>query len=521
MATYSRPGVFIQEVELPQAIELAEGGAAIGAFVGSLQKGPTSAPVLVNSWSEFTKTFGSLNDAYPTTWAAYNFFSNGGRQLYVKRITGAGASASSVTLTDRANTPQDTLTLTAKSFGAWGNDLAVSVSAAGVEGRFNLTIYGAPTILGNATSNILESFTDLSMDSTDPRYAIAAINADSSYVTATDEASPTSAPDNLPDLGGPSALAGGLNGAQPALNDYIAGLSSLDPIRSPLVINIPAAAYVYTTSGTGTERTLSLNISAAAVAYAETRGDAFAVVDCPQGLTVAEAKTYAADLKSAFAADSDGGVAAMYYPWVQIPDALKASRAALRNQAPGAIMVGQYLANDASRGVFKTPAGFTQRVALAVNTQKQLTNNELDTLNTGTNPINAIRQVPGAGIIVMGGRTLNNTTNDRYINIRRSLIYIKKELEDRSAFAVFENNDSILWNRISTALTTFLRGYWQSGGLRGATPQQAFYVKIDNTTTTFADIQAGRVNIEVGVALQYPAEFIVIKLGQITGNATA
>ena len=93
MATYSRPGVFIQEVELPQAIELAEGGTAIGAFVGSLQKGPTSAPVLVNSWSEFTKTFGSLEDAYPTTWAAYNFFANGGRQLYVKRITGSGASA--------------------------------------------------------------------------------------------------------------------------------------------------------------------------------------------------------------------------------------------------------------------------------------------------------------------------------------------------------------------------------------------------------------------------------------------
>jgi len=51
--------------------------------------------------------------------------------------------------------------------------------------------------------------------------------------------------------------------------------------------------------------------------------------------------------------------------------------------------------------------------------------------------------------------------------------------------------------------------------------KQAFYVKVDATTTSFADIQNGRVNIEVGVALQYPSEFIVIKLGQITGNATA
>ena len=521
MATYSRPGVFIQEVELPQAIELAEGGTAIGAFVGSLQKGPTSAPVLVNSWSEFTKTFGSLEDAYPTTWAAYNFFANGGRQLYVKRITGSGATAATVTLTDRSTGEEDTLTLTAKSAGAWANSLAVSVTAAGTANRFNLTVYGTPTISGVPTSNILESFTDLSMDSTDPRYVVSAINSDSAFLSAADELSPSVAPDNMPDIAGLVALAGGANGSQPALNDYIVGLNSFDPISSPLVINIPAAAYIYTTAGTGTERTLSLNISAAAVAYAESRTDCFAIVDVPGGLTVAEAKTYAADLKSAYAADSDGGVAAVYYPWVQIPDALKASRAALRNQAPGAIMAGQYLATDASRGVFKTPAGFTTRIALAVNTQKQLTNTELDTLNTGTEPINAIRQVPGTGIVVMGGRTMNNTTNDRYINIRRSLIYIKKELEDRSAFAVFENNDSILWNRITVALTSFLRGYWQQGGLRGATAQQAFYVKVDSTTTTFADIQNGRVNIEVGVALQYPAEFVVIKLGQITGNATA
>ena len=74
MATFSRPGVFIQEVELPQTIELAESGNAIGAFVGALAKGPTNVPVLLSSWTQFVKTFGNLEDAYPTTWAAYNFF---------------------------------------------------------------------------------------------------------------------------------------------------------------------------------------------------------------------------------------------------------------------------------------------------------------------------------------------------------------------------------------------------------------------------------------------------------------
>jgi len=66
-----------------------------------------------------------------------------------------------------------------------------------------------------------------------------------------------------------------------------------------------------------------------------------------------------------------------------------------------------------------------------------------------------------------------------------------------------------------------LRNYWQGGNLRGTTPDQAFYVKCDSTTTSFSDIQNGRVNIQIGVALQYPAEFVVITIGQLTGNASA
>ena len=142
-------------------------------------------------------------------------------------------------------------------------------------------------------------------------------------------------------------------------------------------------------------------------------------------------------------------------------------------------------------------------------------------MNTGTEPINAIRQIPGSGIVIMGARTMNNTTSNRYINVRRSIMYLKTELEQRSAFALFENNDSILWGRITTSLSTFLRGYWQQGGLRGTDPSQAFYVTCDATNNSVADIQNGIVNVEVGVAIEYPAEFVVIKLGQLTGNATA
>jgi hypothetical protein len=277
----------------------------------------------------------------------------------------------------------------------------------------------------------------------------------------------------------------------------------------------PDAAYA---SQIGTLTTS--NLHGDAILYAASRDDAFVVIDTPSGLSTTAAQANVTSSLAVAANVTNGGIVAAYYPWINIPDGTKVS-GATRLQAPGAAVVGQYLATDASRGVFKTPAGLGNGIALAVSTEHLFTNSELDTLNTSTDPINAIRQVPGAGIVIMGGRTMDNTTTNRYINIRRSLIYIEKKMKDLSAFAIFENNDSRLWSQVRTALNSFLLDYWQQGGLRGTSPTQAYYVKIDESTTTFSDIQNGRMNIEVGVALQYPTEFIVIKLGQLTGNATA
>jgi phage tail sheath protein FI len=525
MSTFNRPGVFIQEVELPQTIELNESGNAIGVFVGALSKGPIAVPVLLSSWTQFVKTFGALDDAYPTTWAAYNFFANGGRQLYIKRVTGSGAAAASVTLTDRSQAQLNTILVSANNPGIWGNSLAVQVRAAGTSTRFGLAVYGSPTIAGNATSNLIEQFTDLSMNTTDPRYFVSVINPSSSVISVSDLNSASTAPDDMPTVGSTLYALGsttaGADGSAPTRNNISAALLTLDPIQNPLVINVPSIAYTYTTSLTSTERTLAVNMSADLVTYCEGRGDSFAVLDTPAGLTVAEAQTFVDDVSTAFAASSAGGCAAFYYPWVLIPNALRSTPGATRLQAPGAAVVGQYLATDASRGVFKTPAGLGNQIALAVTTERQFTNSELDAINTSANPVNAIRAVPGAGIVIMGGRTLNNTPGNRYINVRRSLSYLKKELTDLTSFAIFENNDARLWLRLNVTISNFLGSYWQQGGLRGATTTDAFFVRCDETVNSEADIMNGRVNIEVGVALEYPAEFVVIKLGQITSNATA
>jgi len=139
MATYSRPGVFINEVALPQSITPAADGTARGAFLGAFAKGPITSPVLVTSWYEFAKTFGNVSDIYSATWGVYSFFANGGRQAYIKRVVGSGAEAASLTLNDRAVSAAATLTVYASSPGTWGNNLKVQVKSASTT-TFNLII---------------------------------------------------------------------------------------------------------------------------------------------------------------------------------------------------------------------------------------------------------------------------------------------------------------------------------------------------------------------------------------------
>jgi phage tail sheath protein FI len=588
MATFSRPGVYIQEVALPQAVTPANTATAVAAFMGALPQGSTNNPVYVATWNDFVSNFGGLNDSYPTTWAAYNFFTNGGRGLYVKRVVGSGSASAGVTITDGVSgtttatvtaasatggvvtytanntftagqtititglstsafnltsvviatatatqftvansasgtavtgasatatvsyTASNVFTLTAVNPGTWANNYAAQIVGAGTSSRFGLNIYATTTINGVTSSTLVESYSDLSMSSSDANYVGSVLPTQSKLVAISAiNAAKTPAVQTTP-----SALTGGIDGAAPSRTDYGTAWLSFDSVTASLVLYAADAPYAATS-------TLTSQIHGDAILYASNRTDCFVVIDTPSGLVNAAAAQTSVTATMAIASGAtSGNIVAAYWPWINIPDATKLP-GATRLQAPGAAVVGQYLATDATRGPAKTPAGLNNKIALAVSTEHSFTNAELDSLNTSSDPINTIRQVPGAGIVIMGGRTLDNTPNNRYINLRRSLIFIEKTLSDLTQFAIFENNDSRLWNQINTVLNSFLFNYWNGGGLRGTTASQAYFVKCDGTNNTFADIQNGKVNIEVGVALQYPAEFVVIKLGQLTGNASA
>ena len=120
----------------------------------------------------------------------------------------------------------------------------------------------------------------------------------------------------------------------------------------------------------------------------------------------------------------------------------------------------------------------------------------------------------------MGARTLKPGYVDKYVPVRRSLIYLEKSLSDLTRFAIFEPNDERLWRQISATVSSFLTSFWSQGGLRGGTPQAAYFVKCDADNNPQTSIDNGEVHLEVGVALQRPAEFVVIKIGQYDGGTT-
>lgn len=498
MASYQRPGVFVEETLRTKNPE-ATWSSSTAVFVAAHGRGPTQ-PTLVKSWSEFARTYGGFPDRTSILpYALFQFFNNGGREAYVLRVTGTGITTASVSLNDRGGTPQETLVVSAANGGAWGNSLYVGIADRGTD-LFDLIVYSGGTTAGH----IVERHTELSMDPNSPRYVESVVNSivgGSGYVTVVDSDSTNVGTvgyaGTRPAVTSGTALTGGADGAAPTPTQITASLDLLSTLDRAYVLNLPG---VYDTTVIG-----------GALTHAAENGRAFVVIDPPPGVNAAGAVAFADSL----AASSYGAV---YYPHIHIADPGANSQGATKLVPPGGAVAGIIAQTDTSRGVHKAPAGLSARIAGAVSTELTLSSDDLDTLNAAH--VNAIRHAPGAGFVVWGARTLKKTSADKYVPIRRSLSHLRVVLEQSLQWAVFEPNDHNLWESLEANVERFLVGFWQQGGLRGETAEQAFFVRADETINTATSIDAGVVNVEIGVALQYPAEFIIIKLSQWEGGAT-
>lgn len=207
---------------------------------------------------------------------------------------------------------------------------------------------------------------------------------------------------------------------------------------------------------------------------------------------------------------------ALLQNWPAYKSAIKLIKDKLNLLPPSASMAGIYTAVDNNRGVWKAPANVT--VSYVTSPTEVINDYLQENLNVPMNgkAVNAIRSFPGEGIKVWGARTLDGNSQDwRYVNVRRTMLFLEESVKNAARAYVFEPNDANTWINMKCMIENFLRSVWKRGGLAGATPEDAFEVHVGlGDTITGDDILEGILRITVLVAISRPAEFIEITFQQ-------
>jgi phage tail sheath protein FI len=197
--------------------------------------------------------------------------------------------------------------------------------------------------------------------------------------------------------------------------------------------------------------------------------------------------------------------AAVYYPWLTADWTAEAI-------PPSAAMAGVYCAVDRERGVWKAPANVTLNGR--VSPLFKVSDEQQGQFNQGK-AINMIRTFQGIGTVVWGARTLDDTDEWRYVNVRRLFSSAQKDIKRAMSRAVFEPNNHPTWERVRTAVDSYLHTLWRRGGLLGNRASDAYFVQVGKgITMTDDDIAQGRMIVKVGMAAVRPAEFIILQFTQ-------
>ncbi len=184
---------------------------------------------------------------------------------------------------------------------------------------------------------------------------------------------------------------------------------------------------------------------------------------------------------------------------------------------PSAAIAGVYATIDRERGVWKSPANVS--LASVIEPVNNISNEMQKTLNVdyeSGKSINAIRAFPGRGTVVWGARTLAGNDNEwRYVSVHRFCSIVKESIKKSTAWAVFEPNDANTWVKLRSMIENYLMQKFREGAMFGTAPDKAFFVHCGlGTTMTQQDILEGRLSIIIGLALNRPAEYIILKVDQ-------
>jgi len=257
----------------------------------------------------------------------------------------------------------------------------------------------------------------------------------------------------------------------------------------------------------------------------EERGDTLALIDLPdvyipsaeayknsQLLRIGTTPVQAAKTLSNRRIDSSYG--ATFYPWVQTLD----PTGRMLWIPPTVAMMGVLASSEKKSKVWFAPAGFNRGgltdgaagIPILAVTEK-LTSKQRDTLYEAN--INPIASFPSSGIVVFGQKTLQERQSalDR-INVRRMVIYLKKQISILSTQVLFEQNVQATWNRFKSLIEPLLANTKVDFGITD------YKLILDESTTTpdliDQNIMYAKIMVKPARAIEYIAiDFVIASTG--------
>ena len=575
MPEYLSPGVYVEETEGSKSV----GGVSTSTagFLGETERGPLK-PQLVTGFNDYKRKYGGYVEDSFLTHAIDGFFKNGGSRAFIGRITDVDRHQSaSTTLADESG--EDVISVSAVGPGDWGSRIAVTVSDAPMSSENNTVFSLSVRYWSDVDSDDVENpggeepdpmpsteerFDEINAKEGSTQYYESALEGSSNLIVV--EKHGAGRPENQTVWLDVASTDGGVNGdnngssgddgddgddapdipSADELDDMLKDelvdvaeelgldadqtkdelIEAINNAREEQLVADGGAGLTvgdYEGDGTPGQRTglaafeeisnISIvcapgendvpGLTQSLVAHCENMKERIAILQAPQNPDpVADHET-----------PVDSTYAAYYYPWINVMHPKKGVQVTI---PPGGHVAGIFARNDNEGGVHEAPANMIVRGAMSL--QVDLTKAEQDVLNP--KGVNCIRSFQGRGIRVWGARTTSSDPEWKYVNVRRLFLFLKQSIDEGTQWAVFEPNDQDLWARVVQTIEGFLRTQWREGALMGPSESEAFYVDCGKgSTMTQDDIDNGRLICEIGVAPVKPAEFVIFRIGQWTGDS--
>jgi hypothetical protein len=482
--------------------------------------------MIVNNFGEYERLFGPLKVNHMMGYSVRQFFQNGGSIAIIVRV----ADESAV----KAEVEVGNLPLVASGEGIWGDSIRARIdhdtsdSEASEPKLFNLFLQYRDE---EADVETREVFRNVSTNRDDARYIklvleegsrLARLKTEDNLPTrpGANGAPPPDRPDpfNANNVGSTHVkMSGGADGGQIANAQIVPqsrvgkkGIYALEKTDLFNLLVIPPPARNEDVTAKTYADALKYCLDRRALLLVDSPSDWIDVASALGGLNGFTREMGVSDSKNA----------AIFFPRIKAADPLKENR--LSEFAPSGAIAGICAKTDVQRGVWKSPAGLDA----AFSGVNKLTFTMTDLENGQLNPlgVNCLRTFPVYGNVVWGSRTMAGadrlTSEWKYLAVRRFTLFLEESLYRGTHWVVFEPNDEPLWSQIRVSVGSFMHTLFRQGAFQGSTPSKAYFVKCDSETTPQDDIDRGIVNIHVGFAPLKPAEFVIIKIQQMSGRET-